>query len=642
MLRSRTTRSASGQVLPAVGVMLAVLLAFAGLAIDVGRQVAERRYLQNAADAAALGGCGALADGALDDGAAQAAREVGALNLARSPSGGSPAIAPDAARTYEDGHPGDPAHLTSGIVVSGTSVRVAVTSEMQTLLARVLGVDTVPVGARARCQLTGGPGLPIVARRYANAPGPGNGFVDHLATAATSTLGRTDEGSVLGYDNGSRTPASLLEPGPVFSLYGPHSKASNEAEFRGFVALDVRNFASLTSRAYFNGITPGTTTATLKEREAAYIRSGYPGPRFPAVTMPPDPNDQVAIFTGNDTAMVVGNFDDVHVQGDLILVAVYNGTVMKIPDFSISPPRSIDLAASVNGANGPNISVSRNREFNSTVTLSMRGDSGAGLASPAHPEYDLIGEPPSSTAPPAGRMTTPTFTPNVFLPETTGTTVAMSQITTNVTPAGIYTIWLEGRSGDPYFQARSYPVAVRVGGAVRDFSLVNSTTSGSAASAGAIISLPIHASTAAAGATRWGGGGPVQLSVDTASLPAGMTPGHLALSSTTVTPTSSGGGALSTLTIDTTGLAAGAYRFDLRATGTNGDGQPVTHVQPISFTVATATEAGSYVDIIGFAVVRVATVTANSIDVQAISGSYADPDHPDLRRVQTARLVPWE
>ena len=42
-------------------------------------------------------------------------------------------------------------------------------------------------------------------------------------------------------------------------------------------------------------------------------------------------------------------------------------------------------------------------------------------------------------------------------------------------PAGIYTVWLEGKSGDPFFQTRRVAVRVHVGGAVRDFSLFNST-----------------------------------------------------------------------------------------------------------------------------------------------------------------------
>jgi Flp pilus assembly protein TadG len=68
-------------------VLLTVLLGFAGLAIEAGRQLAERRYLQTAADAGALAACRALIDGASDNAAAQQAREVATANLGSSPAG---------------------------------------------------------------------------------------------------------------------------------------------------------------------------------------------------------------------------------------------------------------------------------------------------------------------------------------------------------------------------------------------------------------------------------------------------------------------------------------------------------------------------------------------------------------------------
>jgi hypothetical protein len=61
--------------------------------------------------------------------------------------------------------------------------------------------------------------MPIVARRYDNAPGPGGSFVDFTATEATSGSGSVDPVNVLGYNG--RTPASELQPGPEFDLYGP-------------------------------------------------------------------------------------------------------------------------------------------------------------------------------------------------------------------------------------------------------------------------------------------------------------------------------------------------------------------------------------------------------------------------------------
>ncbi|HEV7200834.1 MAG TPA: pilus assembly protein TadG-related protein, partial [Candidatus Limnocylindria bacterium] len=132
-----------GQVLVIVALTITLLLAFAGLAIDVGRQVAEQRHIQTAADAAALAGCRALIAGDSDASAAAQARAIGEVNLEHSPAAGLAVIAPDIARVYTSGHAGDPAYLESGIIISGTTIRVAVHSEVEALLARVVGVDSL-------------------------------------------------------------------------------------------------------------------------------------------------------------------------------------------------------------------------------------------------------------------------------------------------------------------------------------------------------------------------------------------------------------------------------------------------------------------------------------------------------------------
>jgi Putative Flp pilus-assembly TadE/G-like len=637
-------RPPAGQVLVLVAILLVVLLAFAGLAIDVGRQLAERRHVQTAADAAALAGCRALISGASDAAAAAEARSVARINLERSPSATTATIAAAATPEYADTHAGDPEYLESGVMVSGTSVRVAITASVETTLARVIGIPTLPTSARARCHLQGGPAIPIVARRYAAAPGPGGGFTDFAATSGTSSAGAVDTVSVLGY--GGRTPASEADPGPIFELYGPGAKSSNDSNFRGFVALDVRNFQSTTSRVYYNGATADSDTNTLKDKEGAYLLTGYPGPMFPPITEPADPNDQVATLSGNDSPMVVGNFEDVFNVGDRVLLGVYNGTVMQIPDFAISPPVSISVpSTTVTPVNGPNFTVSRNDAFNSTVTLHLHGDADATAA--GHPEHDILPNPPIS--PPApGDMNQPTWSTDVFIPAKTGTTVGMSGIRTTLIPAGIYTVWLEGHSGNPYFQTRRVPVPVKVGGAQRDFSLVNSTVLGTAPTLGASVSLPIYVSTTNANATKWGATGtPVSLSYDPASFtdcalnPSAIGPGQITFSSTLVTPSSSENGALSTLTVSTVGLAPGCYRFNVRAYGTNGDGQPVVHVQPVTILVATTESQGAYVDIIGFAVFEVTSMDSNSIFGRAVTGVYADANNQALRRAQRARLQPW-
>lgn len=650
MHRARDER---GQVLVLLALLIVIILAFAGVAIDIGRQVAERRHVQTAADAGALAACRELVQGGTDAAASQAGRDVALANLNGSPAGATATIANDGARVYADGHAGDPAYLESGILVAGSTVRVAVASVVPTTFARVVGMQELETGARSRCSLEGSPAVPIVARRYLSPPGPGDGFTDFLATEATSTLGSADPADPRGY-NGGRLPASDEWPGPVFELYGPDSKANNDSSFRGFVAPDVRNFESTTSRVYYNLVTPGTNENTLKDKEGAYITDGYPGPGFPPVSTPATGATQVAILSGNDTAMVVGNFEDVYTAGERLLLAVYDGTVMEIPDFSITPPSLIALpATTTTPINGPSITVSRNDSFASTVELHLHGDSLA--PSSAH---DILPNPPV-TPPAGGDMDEPTWSTDVFVPAKHGTVVQMNAISTNAVTPGIYTVWLEGHSGNPYYQTRRTPVPVRIDGsgsagtptgpARRDFSLGNSISSGSTASLGGTITLPIYVSTTSASSTKWGSGGSaVNLSWDTpsfatCSLGAASIPSssQISFSSGAVTPSSSGNGALANLSINTAGLSAGCYSFVVRAAGTNGDGQPVTHLATITFTVATSASSGQYVDIIGFAVFQIEDVTANAITGRAVTGIYANPSDLALRRAQEPRLIPW-
>ena len=632
-----------GQVLVIFAFLLVILLGFTGVAIDIGRQNAEQRHIQTAADAAALAACRALIDGASDNAAAAEARTVADINMERSPSGTSGVIAPDIAKGYEDGHAGDPAYLRSGVIVSGTSVRVAISSTVDTTLARVVGIPTLDASARARCTLQGGPAVPS-SRGAMKAP--------PARVAASPTSWPASPPAPPARSTPSIRGATADAPQPPrrrrdrrSSSTDPVPSRPTRANFRGFVALDVRNFESTTSRVYYNGVASGTNEQTLKNKEGAYLLSGYPGPMFPPVTNPADPDDQVAVLLGNDTNMVVHNFDDVYVVGDRLLLAIYSGTVMQIPDFAITPPSGLTLASTGGPVNGPNFTVTRNDAFSSTVTLHLHGDAAASAI--GHAAWDILPDPPVSP-PGAGDMNQPTWSTNVFIPAKNGTTVSTSGIRTNAVPAGIYTVWLEGHSGNPYFQTRRYPVPVKVGGAVRDFSLANSTTSATIAAMGGTAAIPIYTSTTSANATKWGAtGSAVTLGVDAGSFTdcslnaATIGAGQLTFSSSSVTPTSSGSGALSTLTINSVGLAPGCYRFNVRAYGTNGDGQPVVHIQPITFTVATSASSGSYVDVIGFGVFQITDINSNAISGRAVSGIYPDPTDQNLRRAQSARLRPW-
>jgi hypothetical protein len=367
-----------GQVLVIVALALVVLLGASAFTVDLGRRAAEVRFLQNAADAAALAACRSLTTGASNSTALEAARQVAAINLVGSPAGTSPVLAASGSEEYLAGHHGNPVQMTNGARIDAGRVRVAISSAVDTTVGRVLGRATIGALGRASCVLEPEPTVPIVARRYANPPGPGNGFVDHVATVATSQSGAVDQSNPRGYDG--RTPASELQPGPEFEIYGPGSKANNDSSFRGFIALDVRDFTDATSRQYYNGTTATMSSNDLKNLHQQYLEEGYPGPAFPPVGSPPTGATQVGVMSGVTAGHVTQPFREGYAEGDRIMLAVYDGTVMKIPDFAIQPPVEIYLDPSLALQDGPDFKVSRNDAFSSTVTFGLLGDGGAAAA----------------------------------------------------------------------------------------------------------------------------------------------------------------------------------------------------------------------------------------------------------------------
>jgi hypothetical protein len=76
----------------------------------------------------------------------------------------------------------------------------------------------------------------------------------------------------------------------------------------------------------------------------------------------------------------------------------------------------------------------------------------------------------------------------------------------------------------------------------------------------------------------------------------------------------------------------------------NADATPrsVTHLLALTVNVApTTSKSDEYVDIVGFAVMRVAAVDTNAVSAYAITPVIPDMNDERLRRGQVARLVPW-
>jgi hypothetical protein len=646
-----------GQVLVLFALSIVVILGFAGLAFDVGRFYSERRFLQNAVDAAALAAANALIGGATDAQADTTARDVLTRNFEGDPNGIPPSL-PPATPVYEDGYPGQPTHLLDGILISGCDVRVAVRNPVSYTFGRVVGLDRTTIGARAHVACDGDY-LPIAVRQFVGAPGPNAGpptspcpdnqnqFNDFFATADTTCLG-TDTDRALRSDP---SPGSNFDPanpandtayhGPIVTILGQGAQPSNGVDFRGFVSLDVRNFATSTSQLYYNGVTSGTNPQTLKQMEANYTcpddgrPPGYPGPAFPPPTSPPDPNDQVGIMSGNSTGIVIDRVNKCFGPGAEVLVLVYPGTVMAIPDFAISMPQTVVLPETGTTANAGSFKISRNQAFSGTVTLNTLPD----ILDPANPLNPAVGtlNTPNSNPDPAKSPDAVAYSPNPVTPSLGGgTNVSMDNMVTAGAAPGVYALWIQGQAGSPYLTTKYTPFALQVGTVTKDFKITANASSQDATNVGDTVLFTLTLQNAPNKNTPFGN--PVALSLD-APYPSGT--GAVAFSSNPVAPTKPGES--TTLSINTGTMAPGAYTFVVRATADNGDGQKVTHLISLTVNVAPTGSTGSqdYVDIVGWAVMRIVAGDSNAISAYAITPLITDPNDQRLRRGQVARLAPW-
>lgn len=617
-------------------IAITALFAAAGLAFDIGRFYAEQRFLQNAADAGALAAATALIRGEVPADADSEARAVLARNLLSSPNGSNPSL-PATTPVYETGHPGDPVYLADGILISGCDVRVAVRSNVGYTFGRIVGLTTNTIGGRAHVECQGDL-LPIAVRHYVNAPGPNavvttpctddpGQFLDLVATVDTSCLGsETDDDLRSEPDPGSPfNPSSPgddpVHHGPIIVLVGQGATPSNNASFRGFVSLDIRNFEDEYSNLFYNGVTAGTMPNVLKAMEAGWVATGYPGPAFPPATTPPDPNDQVGIIDGNSTGIVVDAIAARYGPGDEILAAVYSGTVMSIPDFQYSVASTVTIGTNQDRSGSVSMNVTKNTDFMGQVYTT------------SFPDWGDVAHP----------LTLGTLEPLTFAPDgaTPPATVAWTHFQTNNAAPGIYTSWIKGHSPSPYLTDHYYPVAIKIGNVSRDFSTTGAgqvfamTATGQTATGSITFSTPNQNSTYF--------GGTVTLSVEGGAETNGVLPAGIGtiLMDTSSFTLDKGQSRTVTFAIGGGTLGPGKYPLTVRATGVNSAGQTVTRLVPIVLDIATASTSNEYIDILGFAVFRITSMDANAVYGYAISGAYPDMNDPALRRGQVARLVPW-
>ena len=233
------------------------------------------------------------------------------------------------------------------------------------------------------------------------------------------------------------------------------------------------------------------------------------------------------------------------------------------------------------------------------------------------------------------------YEPNPVTPSLgSGTAVDMRAIQTIDAAPGIYALWVKGRAGSPYLTTKYEPLAIKVGAVGRDFGISTDVSAQSVVS-GETATFRITVKDA----QSQGFGGSVALSLEglNGPLPGGVT---ASFSAPTVTPLNKNSKAFSsTLSVGTTGLANGTHRFIIRVSGLNDESpqRSVTRLYPIDITIGDGASHGSddYVDVVGFAVMRIATADSNTISAYAITPVIADMNDERLRRGQVARLVPW-
>jgi len=267
-------------------------------------------------------------------------------------------------------------------------------------------------------------------------------------------------------------------------------------------------------------------------------------------------------------------------------------------------PTSVSGPTALAGA----MKVSRNQAFSGLVTLQTLADT-LDLTNPMVLGTLVPGPDPVTHDP-------ITYTPNGVNPSLGGgTTVNMTNVTTLGATPGIYALWVQGQAGAPYLTTKLEPFSLTIGTVNRDFTMTSDASTLDAATAGSSVTFNLTLQNAPNKNTAFGH--PVTLSVDTPTDP-GV--GAITFGSTTVTPTKAG--ASTSLTINTGTLASGSHSFTIRATGMNGDtpNVKVTHLMKVTVRVTPSNGgAQEYVDLSGFAVMRIASMNANTTNAYAIT-----------------------
>jgi Flp pilus assembly protein TadG len=189
-------RGERGQIMVMAGLSMVALVGFLGLVLDVGNAYVQRRFAQNAADAASMAGARYMA---INRAAPSDAGTRGAVTALLPPNGDTtlaPATGPDAGAWYIalDGSVVSPVNGTGAVPGSARGVRVNATKTFPTFIFRILGRETSTVTATATAlygavetvlldwSRTGVPVMPLAFDSY---------YYDRMIARANCTYGQT-------------------------------------------------------------------------------------------------------------------------------------------------------------------------------------------------------------------------------------------------------------------------------------------------------------------------------------------------------------------------------------------------------------------------------------------------------------------
>lgn len=643
--------------------MFTVLMGFAALGIDIGRFYSERRYIQDAVDASALACAYKYAGGNAAEAWAAGDALLQNRNLKANPLGITLTYAPLGSEVYDPTVIEDH-NLISGILpvqTNGRGCRVAITADVPTFLIKVISpsFNTITLTTRAYAKSKTGL-LPTVVTRYASPPGPAPSDADNTFHDRVKQQGQDWNCSTT--TTGTCIDATEDLPGREFVIFGQAAKATNDASFRGFIGLDIRDFTNVdgsglliheqTSPGMAYNLVPATIgTNTLKDYEAAWILEGYPGPDLCVVEFGNfKPCAQVAVINGSSSGQFVTDYDTRYAIDDKLMLQLYDGTVKTVPDFAItsgtlSLPNTGSATSIVQYTFSPQFALSAARV---TTTLipdngTMTDDTGTASTNPFLNGCATLSSPNVFTTNP-----TP---PN---PNPASYAQTWNTITTSGCDKGIFQAWLRGTSSAPYTsRVHETLVNINVGGQARDFSMSSADAYAAIAASGTQADYVMRTTTANSGATKWTGSNLLTLSwakcptfTDPSTLVSevlvcGIDGSFPATSVANVDP-----GEEHTFSVQTTMAThdGETYKGWVRETGLDDvTNKRVTHLLEITLEVGVVSGGVTqYADILGYAVFKITAINSNDVSGRAITGAYLDPNDPALATGRKVGLVPWE